>query len=635
MGVIIMKTVLRNCMVNVLLLSSLGCNLAAMNPEEEKTQFLSDLSEKSFQDSSRSPSSSHPRPTVPTSFSSSSLSSSMTSHRPPAYAFEDSDTEEDMHTRAQRKTAQAAHCAQEAEEEQKATPKSAQPAPSSLPHQQVGGQAQGNLRVLNQAEFEQILAGNKDFSNTDLRAIDLRGRDLSNANLTGAVICGADKDHLKDLTEIQLCGANLTNANFAFTNLVNADLEKATIIHTNFAQSIIYGCRFKDSSISHGTTFSDAKIKGILFQSITFNNVDFTDASIKNVKFFQSNLENIDMSCIKAKNFFFVECEKLININFAKATIIGFMIYGTATIGPRINFTEATLEEGCIIGKIRREGEPRTAGITETSKPVSKLVYVGGAAAAIGVGALMWHVGGPIALGKLALAAGKKLAVNATKSLIMTGIKAKDPLLAALLLAGKSFEKSAHNYAQEGNVPMALAAQNAANKIDALSQPLFKYVCLHELATGNHPADSGRRALVLASIPRIAAEESVKIHTAIMEHRQIFGENNINTIIIGANFHHATLRKIHICDVKLSDSINLENLSTAEGSILINVASSDQEHLERFRQSAAKVNGHWHKEIEKRNEAARPDAGDPNLSSMVEILLERALGSFILGIVGL
>ncbi|MFA5306887.1 MAG: pentapeptide repeat-containing protein [Candidatus Babeliales bacterium] len=614
-----MKTVLRRCVVNVLLLGSLGCNLAAMNPEEEKTPFLP---EQFFQDSSGSSSSPHPRPPVQSSFTSSSLSSSSSPHHSLSHAYEDFDAEEDMRTRARRMAAQAAHRAHEAEEEKKMPPQAIQP---------VHAPAQGNLRVLNQAEFEQILAGNKDFSNTDLRALDLRGRDLSNANLTGAVICGVGKDRLKDLTEIQLCGANLTNANFEFTNLVNADLEKAIIVHTNFAQSIIHGCRFKDSSISHETTFRDAEIKGILFQSITFNNVDFTDASIENVKFFQSNIENIDMSCIKAKNFFFVECEKLININFTKATIIGLMIYGTATIGPRINFTEATLEEGCIIGKIRHDGEPRTAGITEAGKAVSKLAYVGGTAAVIGIAALTWYVGGPVALGKIILGAGKKIAVKAA----LTVAKAKSPALATLLLAGKSFEKSAHNYAQEGNLPMTLAALNAANKIDALSQPLFKHVCLRELATGNHPVSRGRRALVLASIPRIAVEESAKIYNAIMEHRQIFGENNINTIIIGGNFHHATLRRIHICDAKLSNSINLENLSTAEGSILINVASSHAEHLERFRQSAAKVNGHWQKEIEKRNEADRPDARDPNLSSMVEILLERALGSFILGVVGL
>ena len=404
-----MKTVLRNCMVNVLLLSSLGGNLAAMKGDDEKTPFLS---EKSSQESSGSSSSSHPRPPAPSSVSSSSLSSSASPHQSLSDAFytvEDSDDEkEDRRTRARRKTAQAAHSAQEAEDEKKMPPKSAQsaPAPSPLPHQQVGGQAapapapapQGNVRILSQVEFEQILASNKDFSNTDLRAIDLRGRDLSNTNLTGTVICGVDKDRLKDLTETAFKKATLTDTNLRFTKLDHTDLDEATLSHSDLSGSTIQEARLRGTKFLNGTLLINAYLTETTFHRATIaDKAMFLKAILRGVKFLQTIIDGVDMSKIDAVKLFFIDCPIFKDINFLEAKITNMVIMDIGIIGPKINFDRAEIHESCFIGKIiKRNANPkeRTKGITERDETNSNsnAVYwstAEGVAEGITSGALM------------------------------------------------------------------------------------------------------------------------------------------------------------------------------------------------------------------------------------------------------
>jgi uncharacterized protein YjbI with pentapeptide repeats len=360
-----MKTVVRRSLINVLLVSGLFCNLAAM--EEGSMQPLKSSPQQSHQPSSLPPYSYGSSSSAPLSTPASAISSSLSSSSVPLHASaydSDSDDEKTPQSRKQRYAARTAQIDQRNVEEEKV------PSPKAVAQQPEAPLApRGNLIVFSRADYERVLHGDKNFTNADLRAIDLRGADLSNANLTGADLSGRNQEQLKDLTEIKLKDANLANANLAFTNLDKADLDGATLSRTNLFGAVIKEALLRGTKFLDGTSLAQAKlVKSTFHRARIVNKIIFFQAILRGIKFLQTAIDGIDMRKINAIELFFIDCPTVKNIDFTEANITNMVVMDIGIIGPQINFDRAEIHESCFIGKVIRrtaDHKERTEGITE------------------------------------------------------------------------------------------------------------------------------------------------------------------------------------------------------------------------------------------------------------------------------
>jgi len=113
---------------------------------------------------------------------------------------------------------------------------------------------------------EKWVVGNCNGKRADLSNVDLSGKDLSNANLRYANLNGTDLSDA-NLSYVYLKGANLSNA-----NLSDADLSDANLINANLRSVNLSGANFRgadlsdadlENSILYGVNLSDATLNWV------------------------------------------------------------------------------------------------------------------------------------------------------------------------------------------------------------------------------------------------------------------------------------------------------------------------------------------------------------------------------------
>jgi uncharacterized protein YjbI with pentapeptide repeats len=126
----------------------------------------------------------------------------------------------------------------------------------------------------------QYNAGQRDFSNLQLRREDLHGLNLKNANLQGADFSYANLRNVDfsgaDLRDVYFNEADLTGANLEKANLTNASLVKTYLIKTNLQSANLQNTYLSGAYLTRGN------LENALLQEAYFNGTQLTGAKLTN-----------------------------------------------------------------------------------------------------------------------------------------------------------------------------------------------------------------------------------------------------------------------------------------------------------------------------------------------------------------
>jgi uncharacterized protein YjbI with pentapeptide repeats len=121
-----------------------------------------------------------------------------------------------------------------------------------------------------------------NLSEADLHEVNLRGADLSEANLSGANLAGAD-----------LTDASLAGANFMMANLIGTDFSRANLSGTNF-----YEADLSSASLIRAN-LTEANLSGAVLTLAVFFRADLQKADIHKALLEETVWANVNLSEVK------------------------------------------------------------------------------------------------------------------------------------------------------------------------------------------------------------------------------------------------------------------------------------------------------------------------------------------------
>jgi uncharacterized protein YjbI with pentapeptide repeats len=148
----------------------------------------------------------------------------------------------------------------------------------------------GNDANLSDADLCDANLRDANLSGADLSDADLRGANLSGANLSGANLSGADLRGA-NLRDANLSGADLSGANLRDANLSGADLSGANLSDANLRGANLRGANLSDADL-RGANLSDANLRGANLSDADLRGANLRDANLSdaNLKSFKADL---------------------------------------------------------------------------------------------------------------------------------------------------------------------------------------------------------------------------------------------------------------------------------------------------------------------------------------------------------
>ncbi|KVD81900.1 hypothetical protein WS62_23370 [Burkholderia sp. ABCPW 14] len=125
-----------------------------------------------------------------------------------------------------------------------------------------------------------------NLSDANLRGANLIGSDLSGANLSGANLIGSD-----------LIGSDLSGANLIGSDLIGSDLSGSDLSDANLIGSDLRGANLSDANLIgsdlRGANLSDANLRGANLSDANLRDANLSDANLRD-----ANLRGSDLSGI-------------------------------------------------------------------------------------------------------------------------------------------------------------------------------------------------------------------------------------------------------------------------------------------------------------------------------------------------
>lgn len=147
----------------------------------------------------------------------------------------------------------------------------------------------------------------------DLNNVDLRDLCGSYANLSNAQLCGANMDDIQ-LYMADLSGADLSNVNLSNANLRGANLRGANLFNVNLSDAVLDNADLTDANLTDAN-LSDAVL----------NDANLSYATMVNVKLHSTNLDSANLSMVDLSNATmtntYLNGAKLFGANLENATL--------------------------------------------------------------------------------------------------------------------------------------------------------------------------------------------------------------------------------------------------------------------------------------------------------------------------
>ena len=149
------------------------------------------------------------------------------------------------------------------------------------------------------------LANLKDFGldGVNLEMANLPFAEMQSASMKGSFLQGANFRKAK-LMHVQLSGARLDGADFEEADLSDSDLSFSISVGTNFSDANLRGCNFVGAKLVD-VNFKGADLRGANFKNATLSFVDMREANLDNASFEGTNLDgaNFEGAYLKGVNF--------------------------------------------------------------------------------------------------------------------------------------------------------------------------------------------------------------------------------------------------------------------------------------------------------------------------------------------
>ncbi len=197
------------------------------------------------------------------------------------------------------------------------------------------GMNPANMKVLNRADVEQILATSKDFTRKNMSDADVSGLDFSDA-IFDNTICNK--------TNFQDCSFKRASFNFMcanYTNFSHAQLQETTIIQSsfdfaNFADSDLSKARIELTNFhgvdASGANFAEANMELTGFEHINLSQANFTNAQLSLTSFKNATANDAHFDHLRAFKCSFSAC-KLTGASFQNATLEESIFLGVQADG--------------------------------------------------------------------------------------------------------------------------------------------------------------------------------------------------------------------------------------------------------------------------------------------------------------
>ena len=171
-----------------------------------------------------------------------------------------------------------------------------------------------------------------NLSRADLRKANLGGANLNWAELTGANLAGAD------LSGAYLSRADLKWANLAEAKLAGADLLEANLSRADLSESDLSGADLRGTDLREAN-FSRSNLGGANLSGADLRNANLSGAALRGTHLSEANLSRADLSGA------YLESADLMNAslsetNLEEAVLTDCRVYGLSSWGVNLNRTQ-------------------------------------------------------------------------------------------------------------------------------------------------------------------------------------------------------------------------------------------------------------------------------------------------------
>ncbi|WP_134497798.1 pentapeptide repeat-containing protein [Microvirga pakistanensis] len=226
---------------------------------------------------------------------------------------------------------------------------------------------------------------NPDLSEANLCQADLRGANLNVANLSGTNLCKSDLSQARllgaHMYNASLVGANLSGASLRDANLYRADLSQSYLCGTNLSATELGRTKF-NSTILDEVDFRKADLRGAVFKKAIFGRVLFWEADLSGLNlshadlrgaiFLRANLSNANLSHARLQKADFgyaqLKAANLCGANLIEADF-------TEADLRAANLTNASLGRAILRRADLSEADLTSANLTEAT--LTKAVLIG------------------------------------------------------------------------------------------------------------------------------------------------------------------------------------------------------------------------------------------------------------------
>lgn len=166
---------------------------------------------------------------------------------------------------------------------------------------------------------ERVMAAKPgELAGADLSELDLSGLKLANANLAGAILTCANLSK-SDLSGADLKAAILADAELSGANCAGAQLANADLVHTKLDGAIFKGANLTgadfslaegsgvsfEKAIAAGAKFLEASLEGSNFRDAACSDADFTASRLRKANFEGANLQGASLELCDASDAVF------------------------------------------------------------------------------------------------------------------------------------------------------------------------------------------------------------------------------------------------------------------------------------------------------------------------------------------
>ncbi len=183
----------------------------------------------------------------------------------------------------------------------------------------------------------------------DLSEVNLRGTELSEANLSRVNFCSAD------LSGTVLRDANCREANFIWANLSEANLNHANLAGADFYRTNLFGAKLNRANCSQAR-FVEAELSRANLSQADLTRADLSEANLNESVLIQANLSEVDLNHANLGRANLVEAN-LNRANLCQANLKRAELNQT-------NLSRANLKEACLIEICLKEASLWRATLT-------------------------------------------------------------------------------------------------------------------------------------------------------------------------------------------------------------------------------------------------------------------------------